>query len=214
VSLPLRIWIVVSAASFVVSSPIAYGAPVEPTTRQTTTQPFLAETPRAAMTRLLRALDTGNREAVLSCWDTGDEKEAKIAALQADMMLAVAKLKKSVRSKMGEAAPFDLEMAVVGQDECGPIKEQISGDRATVDVASIDEQQPHRTYVMVRIDRDWKLSTADQLNRPAKGLSDSEVAAGRAMIRTIDAATAAVASGQLKTTDDVKRKISESMGGP
>jgi hypothetical protein len=192
----------------------ASGAPV--TQPATMTVPVVAETPTAVFHQLLRSVDSGDRNAVLACRNRADPKEAKIAELNADMMLAVARLKKAVRAKFGDTAPFGLGMAVVGEDECGPIKEEVQQDgTASVDIASIDETAAHRHYSMVRVDGHWKLSVADELKlQPANVPFGAELAAGKSLVANITAAAGAVEKGQPHSTDDVQRRISESMAGP
>jgi hypothetical protein len=192
---------------------VAYAGPsTQPTT---TAIVAVADTPTATFHRYLTALDSADRKAALECWNTTDPKEAAIAELQADMMLAVSKLKKVVRSKFGTVAPFDLQMAVVSEDECGPITEQVTGEAATVEVASTDEQQPHNSYSMIRAAGPWKLSAAEQLkNQPANVPFDAQLVTAKGMIAKIAAAADAVDKGELHSVDDVKRRISESIGGP
>jgi len=187
-----------------------------PTTQPTTTAIVaVADTPTATFHRYLAALDSADRKAALECWNTTDPKEAAIAELQADMMLAVSKLKKVVRSKFGTVAPFDLQMAVVGEDECGPITERLTGETATIEVASTDEQQPHLPYSMIRVAGQWKLSAAEQLKNQLPNVPlDAQLAAGKSMIANIAAAAEAVEKGQLHNVNEVRQKISESMGGP
>jgi hypothetical protein len=193
-------------------------ARAEPAT-QPSTQPLVGvaavDTPTGTWHRYLRAIDASDRKAALDCWNAVDPKEAKIAELQVDMTSAVARLKKAVRAKIGDAAPFDLQMAVVSEDECGAIKEQITDTSATVNVASIDEQQPARTYSMVRTAGRWRLSAAEELkHQPANAPFDAVLAAGKRMVTVVESTADAVEKGQLKSTDEVQRKISESMGGP
>jgi hypothetical protein len=189
----------------------------EPATRPAATQPAQANTPSAAMHRYFQALDASDRKGALDCWNAANPTEAQLAKLQVDMMLAVSKLKKAVRVKWGDASPYDLRMAVVGEGECGPITEHVNGDVATIDVASRDERllQSDRHYSMVKAQGHWKLSTIEQLkDRPANAPMDAELAMAQALIKTINSTADQVTSGQLRNISDVQQRISDSMGAP
>lgn len=207
---PLAPFIPAAACCALVVFSLFSSAQAEPVT-QPTSRPSvtaLADTPSGAFHQYLRALNVPDRKAALECWNTIDPKESKIAELQVDMMLAVSRLKKAVRSKFGAVAPFDLQMAVVGEDECGAIKEQVTADTASIEVHSTDEQQAPRSYSMVRSAGRWKLSAAEELkNQPTNAPLDMIVAAGRNMVQNITSAADAVEKGQLHNVDDVQRKI-------
>jgi hypothetical protein len=175
------------------SAPETWAAPA--------TQPVISsKSPADVMHSYFRAIDSGDRKDALNFWNTTNSNEAQIAELQVDMMLAVSKLKKAVVTKIGDLAPLDLGMAVVEERECKTI---------------IDPQQADGSYSMVQVDGTWKLSVTDQMkDRPAGVTAEAQTAAGKAMIKTIADAADGVSNGHLHSTDEVKRKISESMGGP
>jgi hypothetical protein len=180
-----------------------------------TSAPVVPNSPANAMRVYLHALDSGDRKAALDCWNTADPKDAQIAELQVDMMLAISKLKKAVTVKMGDIAPLGLEMAVVGEFECKDITDEIKDHKASVKVISIDPQQADGSYSMVEISGAWKLSvTKEMKDHPAGVTIEAEIAGAKAMIKTITNATDGVTTGRLRSTDQIKQSISESMGGP
>jgi hypothetical protein len=190
------------------SAPETWAAPA--------TQPVISsKSPADVMHSYFRAIDSGDRKDALNFWNTTNSNEAQIAELQVDMMLAVSKLKKAVVTKIGDLAPLDLGMAVVEERECKTITDEIDDNKASVKVVSIDPQQADGSYSMVQVDGTWKLSVTDQMkDRPAGVTAEAQTAAGKAMIKTIADAADGVSNGHLHSTDEVKRKISESMGGP
>jgi len=187
----------------------------QPVNPVATTSP--ADGPSTTAGEFLSTLDRQDRPAALALWDTSNPELAQIANLQVDMMLAVARLEHAVAARWGDAAPYDLQMAVAGSDECGDITDTIAGNIATVKVASKDSQ-PSRgpdSYRMVRVGKRWLFSlAADAVDRPQQVTAEQEQAAARRLIKLIDEVGKDVQAGKCTDTNDVLRKISEGMGSP
>jgi len=187
----------------------------QPVNPVATTSP--ADGPSTTAGQFLSALDRQDRPAALAQWDTSTRELAQIASAQVDIALAVARLKHAVAARWGDAAPYDLQMAVVGSDECGDITDTIAGNIATVKVASKDSQSSRGpdSYQMVRIGKRWLLSiTAEEIDRPKQVTAEQEQAVARRMIKLIDEVGKDVQAGKCTDTNDVLRQISEGMGSP
>jgi hypothetical protein len=164
------------------------------------------------MHAFLAGLDAGDRQGALDFVDAADSREVKLAETRIDMMLAISKLKKAVAARWGAVAPFDLQMTVVGENECGSIKEQVDGDKAIVEVISSDNQQAPTSYSMIYLANGWKISFADETEAIRNDAVFAEQMKAALHLKTvIQDTTNAVVEGRMKSVQEVQEKISESM---
>jgi hypothetical protein len=187
------------------------GSPSQPGT-EPTTAPAAAIGPASVMHAILGAIDHDDRKQALSFVESNGQLETAVAESEIDMMLAVSKLKKAIRTKIGPISPMALQMAVVGEDECGSMDEKIDGDAATIVVKSNDDPTWSSSYQMVRVAGEWKLSLADNMKSlPQNAPVEQALAGAKAMIDAINNTADAVNKGELKSVDDVNQRISQSM---
>jgi hypothetical protein len=162
--------------------------------------------------KVFRAIDNGDRKQALTYVQANNPVEIQVAGSQIDMMLAVARLKKTIRAKMGPIDPTALQMAIVGDGECASIVESISGDSATITAKSNDDPTWTTDYEMVRVAGVWKLSLAENMKSLPQNVPAAQelLAAGR-LIKAVNDTADAIARGDLKNIDDVNQAISESV---
>jgi hypothetical protein len=189
----------------------------QPASTMPTTMP--AGGPSASMVRFLDAIDQQKRSEAVAMWDTSTPSLDLVAGYHVDMLLAVARLKHNVAHRFGEFAPYDLHMGVATSDERGDITDKISGDTATVSVASNDAPEALMrgpdSYQMVRTSRGWLLSAAADIKPGAtKEQAEQEKAAAAHLISLIDQVGKDVKDGKCADTDDVLKRISDGMGAP
>jgi hypothetical protein len=202
----------ISIIAFLVFSVIAIPlARADPTT-QPTTQSSIAPDPAAVMRDLFRAVENADRKKALTDVQASTPVETQVAGSQIDMMLAVARLKKAIRAKIGPIDPTALQMAIVSDSEYASIVQSITGDGATVTAKSTDDPTWTTDYDMVRVNGIWRLSLARNMQDVASNAPIGLMLAQTArLIKAVNDTAGAVARGDIKTTDDVTRKISEAL---
>lgn len=205
-------FLVAAAAMTIVSSGAPGAAAVPPASRPTsTTSPTSApadpSTPKGALKALTRALDAGDRAALLELFSADSPAEQKVADATAALAEATADLRRAAIKAFGETAsrPLGVDGNAVAEANArvDASDEKIDGTRATV--TSPEQQGDSLTLVLK--DHKWRVPMS-QIAGPAKGdeleqsLRDSAEQA-----KVLKAIAGDVAAGKFKTAVEARQEL-------
>jgi hypothetical protein len=189
------------------ASPAA--AATSPATTQATDTPADPSTPKGALKALAKALDAGDRAAVLELLAANSEQERRVAAATADLAEATVGLRRVATRAFGEKASRPLGVDPGATPEAlariDAATVDLKGDRATLRTP----QQEGPPIVLARQGNTWRVPVSE-LSKDVEAADVErnlkDVAEQTRLMREL---TAEVAAGKYKTAADARQALDQ-----
>jgi hypothetical protein len=178
-----------------------------------TTAPVNQSTPKGALKLFSKALDSGDRNAILASLAADSEQDHKVAAATADLAEAVAQLRAATVKAFGPEKSRALGVDPTSQSDAAQridtAIETIEGDKATVRAA--DNEGPPTQ--LVRRDGRWLMPVAELSKDVESADVDKNLADIAQQIKAMREIAAEVAAGKFKTAVDARQALDERIVG-